>query len=132
MIYLLSGENETVVIPLCPSIGAATASPVSASQIQIVVSSEPEMMCLPSVENAIELTLDVCPINILWHFGQLVICSKATCKSCENSAAKILYIIELSGENGSADMYRCGVLCEIMPPNIRTNFWASVTKSKMS
>src|SRR3954449_8616098 len=48
---------------MCPSNGPATSSPVCASQIRIIMSSEPETTCLPSPENPTDLTQSVCPSN---------------------------------------------------------------------
>jgi hypothetical protein len=55
---LLSGENATKVTqPVCPSDEPAMMSPVSASQMRIVLSHNPETMCLLSRENTTEVAL---------------------------------------------------------------------------
>src|SRR5260370_6922404 len=57
-----SGEYATDHTQLvCPSRGSPAAAPVSASQIRIVLSSDPETMCRPSGEYATDRTKPVCP-----------------------------------------------------------------------
>jgi hypothetical protein len=49
--------------PFCPSNGPAMMSPVSASQMRIVLSHDPETTRLLTCENAMEVTSFVCPPN---------------------------------------------------------------------
>src|SRR6267154_1593363 len=65
------GKNAAELTPstspssatLCPVRGARSGSPVSASHNQMVLSYDPDTMCLPSGENATELTRLSCPVR---------------------------------------------------------------------
>jgi hypothetical protein len=48
--------------------------------------------------------------------GQFISRADATRRVFGNHAGECTDIGELAGKNGSADTYRCGVLCNIMPP----------------
>ena len=59
---LPSGEKTTdITESACPWRGLPTWSPVCASQIQIVLSSDPDTMYLPPGENETDKTEEVCP-----------------------------------------------------------------------
>jgi hypothetical protein len=70
----MSLEPETTYCPLranatdltasvCPLNGAEAALPVAISQIQIVISSEPEAICFPVGEKSIDVPQAVCSVN---------------------------------------------------------------------
>ena len=68
--HLPSGENATDMIKfVCPCNVSPTGFPISASQIQIVLSSNPKTICLPLGENATDQIKAVCPLNTNMEAG---------------------------------------------------------------
>jgi hypothetical protein len=113
---VLSGENETELTQLvCPRKGSPTGCPVAASHSRTVQSFEPVTMRVPSGEKETEVTAEVC-LSTVRTTGQFISRPIATRRVFGNRTENCLDSGELAGENGSADIYRCGVLYKMIPP----------------
>src|SRR5580658_6040540 len=99
-----SDEKSTdIIFPVCNSGGLQTISPVSASQMQMVLSSDPETIRFPSGEYATQLTGSVCPVSTVRRAGQSVGLSVSTDSVLGNCGRYCFATIDDFGANGRAD-----------------------------
>src|SRR6267154_3659295 len=121
-----SGEIATdITVLVCPRRGAPNVSPVSVSHIWIVPSCEPHAMRFPSGENATENS-GQCQWSLFSIRGHFRTQPAATRGVQGNLVANFLNIHDCVGANGRADKYKCGVLCRMVVPNVRTKRWVSL------
>jgi hypothetical protein len=101
---LPSGENSTdVILSVCNSGGLQTISPVSTSQMRMLLSSDPETIRLQSGEYAAQLTGSVCPVSTVRRAGQSA-CLLVSTDSVLGSRGRYCFaIVDNFGVNGSAD-----------------------------
>ena len=125
-IYQPSCENATELTPrVCPRKGPDNSPPVLASQTLIVLSCEPDTIRLPSFEKATERTRPVCPSKMFWIAGQCVVLPDSNDRVFGNCARNCRDTSDSVGENGRADKYMWGALCDMTLPKAVTNLMAS-------
>src|SRR6266436_241872 len=99
-----SGKNATdLTESVCPVKGPAAVSPVMAFHTRIVPSSEPETMCWPSREIAMDATASPKFEIVISSDGQSDNCPHSTCRVRQNEVEYCVETGEQVGANGRAE-----------------------------
>src|SRR5258706_317464 len=99
-----SGERATDTTPsVCPSRGLPTAAPVSASQIRMVLSKDPEMICSPLGEQLMHVIYPGCPLHSNGGAGQDDNFPRTILMGLMNHVLKVFDKIECEGKKGRVE-----------------------------
>src|SRR5258706_410070 len=100
-----SGEYATALtLPLCPTRGSPTTAPDSASQIRIVLSSDPVTTRVPFGEYFTLLMNPACPVHSSGGAGQDDWFPTRILMALVNSLLKILDKGDCEGRNGQPEI----------------------------
>src|SRR5258706_13047912 len=90
--------------------GSPIAKPVSASQILMVLSRDPEMICRPLGEYLVQLIASACPIQFNGGAGHDDNFPFSISMALVNLVLKVFDKDESEGKKGRVERYVCGAL----------------------